>query len=91
MNEFQMVLEKLLSVQNELAIERKSVVELETKIFAFEQQAPAPDRADVERMLRALHENKKIEAIKYCRALTGLGLKEAKDLIEAATSPENRD
>jgi hypothetical protein len=31
---------------------------------------------------------RKIEAIKYVRAITGLGLKEAKDAVEAA---ENRD
>jgi ribosomal protein L7/L12 len=38
-------------------------------------------------MLAAMATGRKIEAIKYCRALTGQGLKEAKDMIEAAQSP----
>src|SRR3954453_5558048 len=31
--------------------------------------------------------DKKIEVIKECRAITGLGLKEAKDLVEGAPKP----
>ena len=40
-------------------------------------------------MLRAMHDGKKIEAIKACRMLTGYGLKEAKDAIEWAMAPRN--
>jgi ribosomal protein L7/L12 len=35
--------------------------------------------------------DKKIEVIKEVRALTGLGLKEAKDLVEAASKPVKED
>lgn len=35
-------------------------------------------------LMRALQQGRKIEAIKAIRILTGLGLKEAKDLVEAS-------
>jgi len=45
--------------------------------------APAEEKTDFTVMLTAVGE-KKIEVIKEVRALTGLGLKEAKDLVEGA-------
>jgi large subunit ribosomal protein L7/L12 len=45
--------------------------------------APAEEKTEFTVMLMAAGE-KKIEVIKEVRALTGLGLKEAKDLVEAA-------
>jgi|SRR3954452_12759730 len=45
--------------------------------------APEPDKTEFNVMLTAIGD-KKIEVIKEVRALTGLGLKEAKDLVEAA-------
>ena len=36
----------------------------------------------VDTLMRGMRDNKKIEAIKACRELTGLGLKEAKDMVE---------
>lgn len=42
------------------------------------------DAKSVTTMLIAMAQHRKIEAIKECRTLTGLGLKEAKDLIESA-------
>jgi large subunit ribosomal protein L7/L12 len=45
--------------------------------------APAEEQTEFTVMLAAVGE-KKIEVIKEVRALTGLGLKEAKDLVEAA-------
>ena len=45
--------------------------------------APAEEKTEFTVMLAAVGE-KKIEIIKEVRALTGLGLKEAKDLVEAA-------
>jgi large subunit ribosomal protein L7/L12 len=45
--------------------------------------APAEEKTEFTPMLMAVGE-KKIEVIKEVRALTGLGLKEAKDLVEAA-------
>jgi large subunit ribosomal protein L7/L12 len=45
--------------------------------------APAEEKTEFTVMLTA-HGEKKIEVIKEVRALTGLGLKEAKDLVEGA-------
>src|ERR1043165_6858558 len=45
--------------------------------------APAQEKTEFTVMLTAIGD-KKIEVIKEVRALTGLGLKEAKDLVEAA-------
>ena len=45
--------------------------------------APAEEKTEFTVMLMAVGD-KKIEVIKEVRALTGLGLKEAKDLVEAA-------
>jgi large subunit ribosomal protein L7/L12 len=48
--------------------------------------APAEEKTEFTVVLAAAGE-KKIEVIKEVRALTGLGLKEAKDLVEAAPKP----
>lgn len=85
MNEFQQVLEKLLETRVDLAIARRERDEF--RLQTEKQQAEAlPNRGDVVLMLSAMASDKKIEAIRYCRALTGYGLKEAKDMIEAALS-----
>ena len=48
--------------------------------------APAEEKTEFTVILSAAGE-KKIEVIKEVRALTGLGLKEAKDLVEGAPKP----
>jgi large subunit ribosomal protein L7/L12 len=48
--------------------------------------APAEEQIEFTVMLAAVGD-KKIEVIKEVRAVTGLGLKEAKDLVEAAPKP----
>ena len=48
--------------------------------------APADEKTEFTVVLAAAGE-KKIEVIKEVRALTGLGLKEAKDLVEGAPKP----
>ena len=48
--------------------------------------APAEEQTEFTVILAAVGE-KKIEVIKEVRALTGLGLKEAKDLVEGAPKP----
>ena len=88
MTEFEIVLDRLLTVQGELAREREARIAATDKLHDLGRQPAAPSRDDVERMLRALAEGKKIDAIRYCRALTGHSLKESKDLIEAACSPK---
>ena len=48
--------------------------------------APAEEKTEFSAVLTAIGD-KKIEVIKEVRALTGLGLKEAKDLVEGAPKP----
>jgi large subunit ribosomal protein L7/L12 len=48
--------------------------------------APAEEKTEFTVVLAAVGD-KKIEVIKEVRAITGLGLKEAKDLVEAAPKP----
>ena len=48
--------------------------------------APVEEQTEFTVMLAAVGD-KKIEVIKEVRAITGLGLKEAKDLVEAAPKP----
>src|SRR5262245_7573983 len=48
--------------------------------------APAEEKTEFNVVLAAVGD-KKIEVIKEVRALTGLGLKEAKDLVEGAPKP----
>jgi|SRR5262245_21146174 len=48
--------------------------------------APVEEKTEFTVVLTAVGD-KKIEVIKEVRALTGLGLKEAKDLVEAAPKP----
>jgi large subunit ribosomal protein L7/L12 len=48
--------------------------------------APAEEKTEFTVMLAAAGD-KKIEVIKEVRAITGLGLKEAKDLVEGAPKP----
>src|SRR5258708_37211304 len=50
--------------------------------------APAEEKTEFTVMLMAAGE-KKIEGIKEVRAITGLGLKEAKDLVAGAPKPVN--
>jgi large subunit ribosomal protein L7/L12 len=48
--------------------------------------APAEEKTEFTAVLASIGD-KKIEVIKEVRALTGLGLKEAKDLVEGAPKP----
>ena len=52
--------------------------------------APVEEQTEFNVVLTAVGE-KKIEVIKEVRALTGLGLKEAKDLVEGAPKPVKED
>jgi ribosomal protein L7/L12 len=57
-----------------------AVAEIEHEI----RQGDPPEAADIDDRVRNLAlEGKKIEAIKLYRQTTGLGLKEAKDAVEA--------
>jgi large subunit ribosomal protein L7/L12 len=53
---------------------------------AAQAAAPAEEKTEFTVVLAAIGD-KKIEVIKEVRAMTGLGLKEAKDLVEGAPKP----
>ena len=49
--------------------------------------AAAEEQSEFNVILKAFDDSKKIAVIKEVRAVTGLGLKEAKDLVEGAPKP----
>ena len=49
--------------------------------------APAEEKTEFDVILASVPPDKKIGAIKVVRELTGLGLKEAKDLVDGAPKP----
>ena len=49
--------------------------------------APVEEQTEFNVILKGFDETKKIAVIKEVRAVTGLGLKEAKDLVEGAPKP----
>lgn len=49
--------------------------------------APAEEKTEFDVILASIDASKKINVIKEVRAVTGLGLKEAKDLVEGAPKP----
>jgi large subunit ribosomal protein L7/L12 len=49
--------------------------------------APVEEQTEFNVILKAFEDTKKIAVIKEVRVVTGLGLKEAKDLVEAAPKP----
>lgn len=53
--------------------------------------APAEEKTEFTVVLKSVPADKKIAAIKEVRAITGLGLKEAKDLVEAAPKEVAKD
>ena len=56
-------------------------------VAAAAAAAPAAEVKDTFDVILASAGDKKINVIKEVRAITGLGLKEAKDLVEAAPKP----
>ena len=70
------------------------IAELERRVSRLEQQIdlllgrqgfgdPGPMRPDVAGVEQLLRQKNKIEAIKVYRQMTGVGLREAKDAVEA--------
>ncbi len=53
--------------------------------------APAEEEQDAFTVMLKSYGEKKINVIKEVRAITGLGLKDAKDLVEAAPKPIKED
>jgi large subunit ribosomal protein L7/L12 len=62
------------------------VASAQTPAAAAEASAPVEEKTEFSAILSAVGE-KKIQVIKVVRELTGLGLKEAKDLVDGAPKP----
>ncbi|NJL83337.1 MAG: 50S ribosomal protein L7/L12 [Chloroflexaceae bacterium] len=54
---------------------------------AAEAAPPEEEQTEFDAILEDVPKDKKIAILKVVRAITGLGLKEAKDLVEAAPKP----
>ena len=81
-----------MSLSNEQIVEAvagKTLMEVMELVKAIEEKfgvtaaAPVEEQTEFQVILKAAGE-KKVEVIKAVRAITGLGLKEAKDLVEGA-------
>jgi len=68
------------------AAELAKLLEEKWGVSAAAAAAPVEEQTEFTVMLAAAGD-KKIEVIKEVRAITGLGLKEAKDLVEGAPKP----
>jgi large subunit ribosomal protein L7/L12 len=73
------------------ALEDKFGVSAAAPVAVAAAAAPAAEAAEEKTefnvILKAFDDSKKIAVIKEVRAVTGLGLKEAKDLVEGAPKP----
>ena len=71
-------------------VENLTVLELSKLVKTLEERlgvsaaAPAEEKTEFDVILAGFDAAKKVAIIKEVRAITGLGLKEAKDLVEAA-------
>ena len=71
-------------------IENMTVLELSKLVKTLEERlgvsaaAPAEEKTEFDVILAGFDADKKIGVIKEIRGITGLGLKEAKDLVEGA-------
>ena len=70
------------------AIEEMSVMDLVDLISAIEEKfgVPAAEEKDAFDVVLAAAGDQKVQVIKAVRAITGLGLKEAKDMVDGAPS-----
>jgi ribosomal protein L7/L12 len=76
--------------QSKLYLENNGV-QVHSVLSDLLEGKPAPSGVDVERIQQLLRAGKKIDAIKLVREQTGLGLKEAKDAVEAIERGETVD
>ena len=73
------------SIEKLTLLEAAELVKAMEEKFGVSAAAPAEDAdAEVSVILASVPADKKIAVLKEVRTLTGLGLKEAKDLVEAA-------
>src|SRR3984957_16744280 len=83
MADLQKIVDDLSSLTVLEAAELAKLLEEKWGVSAAAAVAPAEEKTEFSVILLAAGE-KKIEVIKEVRAITGLGLKEAKDLVEGA-------
>ena len=74
------------TLESELGVSAAAAVAVAAGPAGAAGGAPAEEKTEFTVVLAAAGD-KKIEVIKEVRALTGLGLKEAKDLVEGAPKP----
>lgn len=81
------LLDKIVTLSMQLANERSARVAAEARANTLESKTvPQPvDASEVIALIKHMALDRKIEAIKSYRALTGFGLKESKDAIETVT------
>jgi ribosomal protein L7/L12 len=81
--EFEIVLKHLTNAIQETAAAKVHAQKAEAELARFATSAPLPNGRDVVLLLEAMVTTRKIDAIKLYRTLTGYGLKESKDAVEA--------
>src|ERR671938_556635 len=86
MADLQKIVDDLSSLTVLEAAELAKLLEEKWGVSAAAAAAPVEEKTDFTVVLAAAGD-KKIEVIKEVRAITGLGLKEAKDLVEGAPKP----
>src|SRR6266704_3666622 len=86
MADLQKIVDDLSSLTVLEAAELAKLLEEKWGVSAAAAAAPAEEKTEFTVVLAAAGD-KKIEVIKEVRAITGLGLKEAKDLVEGAPKP----
>jgi len=74
------------TLENELGVKASAPVMMGGAAPAAAAAAPVEEKTEFDVILAAVGE-KKIDVIKVVRQLTNLGLKEAKELVEAAPKP----
>ena len=80
------VMELVKAMEEKFGVSAAAPVAMAAAPAAGGAAAPAEEKTEFTVSLKATGE-KKVEVIKVVRAITGLGLKEAKDLVEAAPKP----
>ena len=80
------VMELVKAMEEKFGVSAAAPVAMAAAPAAGGAAAPAEEKTEFTVTLKAAGE-KKVEVIKVVRAITGLGLKEAKDLVEGAPKP----
>ena len=77
------------TLEERLGVSAAAPVAVAAAAPAAAAAAPAEEKTEFDVILAGFDDSKKIAVIKEIRAITGLGLKEAKDLVEGAPKTVN--